>query len=72
MRIATFTVFGPLDSAGQHIRGTVLIDRDSGLVTTLSSLATIVCQRTLIAEDRQKKADKKKQATAKKGSPRRG
>lgn len=71
MSTARFPVTGTLDSAGGRQRGTVLIDRESGMFTVrplrrkktyeldLGTVATMVCRALILAELREKKAAKK-------------
>lgn len=68
MSIARFKVFGRLDGAGGARAGTVVIDRESGLLHVrpfrgrrvytmpLSMVADMVCQRILMNEVADKRA----------------
>jgi len=79
MRTARFKVMGALDGAGGARAGTVVIDRDSGLVHVrplrrrrvytmpLSMVADMICKRIILNEAYEKRA-----ARAKKKGKRRG
>lgn len=81
MTTARFPVVGPLDSAGGVQRGTVLIDREAGLVTVrplrkkttytmpLSAVATMICQRIILNELREKRVKKAAAKKARRRSP---
>jgi hypothetical protein len=71
-RPARARVFGPLDSTGQPQEGTVTLDRARSLLSVrplrrhrtyelpLCDVATMVCQRVLLAERREKAAEKRR------------
>jgi len=71
MTTARFPVYSRLDGAGGSQRGTVLIDRASGLVTVrplrkkrtytmpLAMVADLICARIITNELNEKKAAKK-------------
>lgn len=72
MTTARFPVTGSLDCAGSFIRGTVLIDRDTGIfyvrpfgrqkkyALPLGDVATMVCRSIIQSELRAKQAHKTK------------
>ena len=71
MRRARFRVVGRLDMASALVEGTVIIDRGAGLFGVrrlrsrkvyelpLSTVATMVVQRVLLAERKEKKAQRR-------------